>query len=557
MDLTNSSRMKLKMMIYFLGVVFLVTVIVLTVVGYRMRAQLLSMQQSAAEDMSLSLAFSCKDLLDSGAIDRISRLFEDARVRNFDIEYIILLEKEGLVLVSTRRGLEGKYLNQTAFEKRCLKAKSQLILKQPDQRGVFEAVMPIVSGAQVHGILRVGITDKNIISDVNGIIMLAVFLCVLVLVGGGVMYSLFLEKHILRPLSAFMLIAKKISSGDLSLGSIEVKGDDEMRELSKAFAHMSQGLRDMIAQISGIADKVAFSLQETTHTIQEMNSSTQEVAYSVAQVSKGANTQAKQIDGVFEAMGRAAENLKDVVKDAQMAHSAVDQTTAYAESARTAALETVERIRRLTNTVLETTSVIQGLGKTSQQIGEITETITSIADQTNLLALNAAIEAARAGDAGRGFAVVAEEVRKLAEGAAEAVRKIGGLITLIQEETNRAVNSIEASSREVQGGQVQVAKITEVLGEINKAAQEATVFVNHIATTGQDSVSEVEGVVKVISEVTQIAKESATAIEHVSANTQEQTASMQEVAASSQEVARLATELRETVQKFKLQDKTA
>ena len=59
------------------------------------------------------------------------------------------------------------------------------------------------------------------------------------------------------------------------------------------------------------------------------------------------------------------------------------------------------KITRLTNTVTETAKVIQGLGEKSQAIGEITETITSIADQTNLLALNAAIEAARAGEAGR------------------------------------------------------------------------------------------------------------------------------------------------------------
>jgi hypothetical protein len=52
------------------------------------------------------------------------------------------------------------------------------------------------------------------------------------------------------------------------------------------------------------------------------------------------------------------------------------------------------------------------------EVQKFAQTNETIASKTNLLALNATIEAARAGDYGRGFAVVAQEVKNLAQQAA-------------------------------------------------------------------------------------------------------------------------------------------
>ena len=87
---------------------------------------------------------------------------------------------------------------------------------------------------------------------------------------------------------------------------------------------------------------------------------------------------------------------------------------------------------------------VDGLKKSSTQIGQVLNLISAVARQTNLLALNATIEAARAGEAGRGFSVVASEVKKLSQETQKATEEISQNIDALQSD---AADCFEAVQR--------------------------------------------------------------------------------------------------------------
>ncbi len=166
-------------------------------------------------------------------------------------------------------------------------------------------------------------------------------------------------------------------------------------------------------------------------------------------------------------------NQEQAVADAaNIAYRISQQTDDSANKGAAVVSQTVEVMQRIARQVQEASDGIEALGKQSQLISIIMQTIRSIADQTNLLALNAAIEAARAGEQGRGFAVVADEVRQLAKRTSQATEEIVEVVQKNQSLAQGAVDSMASSRQQAEQGLNLASEAGAVIVEIQEGAKQ-------------------------------------------------------------------------------------
>lgn len=372
---------------------------------------------------------------------------------------------------------------------------------------------------------------------------------VVILMSGSMAF--YLSRSINSSIQYLIEIANRIAQGNLQV-DVTPKTNDEFGMLTNAFGETVKQLKSLIKGITSTAENLVSFSEQLTSNADQSALATQQVANSISNVAFNMTNQGEQVNSSVEEINEMTKDIAAFEKLSEQSSKAADDVAEIAQEGRVAVSGAVSQMETIAASVTESAEVIRQLAARSEQISQISDTISGIAEQTNLLALNAAIEAARAGEHGKGFAVVANEVRKLAEGSALAASKIADLIRVIQDDTTKAVEKMEQGTVDVQSGKSVVDRAGNSFSTIVQAVIGLTKnaeIILHAARSSSEKINKLVAVMDALNKTSNAVSQEA---ESVSAATEQLSASMDEIASASKNMSDMAQKLQDSTSQFKL-----
>ena len=355
---------------------------------------------------------------------------------------------------------------------------------------------------------------------------------------------------IIRPLQRLEKTAVRVAEGKIGQDVEMPRTNDEIRSVAEAFQLMLVNLRGMV-------DGIEANFQTTNDTIGQLSQQTaaarkeaSNMASTVGQISHGADASAQAVQDTAEAVEDVrilANEVNDLaVNSATKSHGIIDNLSHTTTSIQSL----VDGIQHIAHGNEQALVNIRELEKNAEQVERIIGLVGDIAAQTNLLALNASIEAARAGEHGKGFAVVAEEVRKLADESASAVKGITDLIQTMQHNVNTVVNQMHEQVDYAVKESNRVSETTSAVQGMSESVHEMADAVIHISKLIEKQMRNIETTAHQSHEVAAIAEQTSASTQEVSSAMEEQAYSIEQIEKLSQNLQQQSDELHKVILQF-------
>ncbi len=311
--------------------------------------------------------------------------------------------------------------------------------------------------------------------------------------------SVIIVRKLLKPVQQVAAFAREMGAGRFSTANeyLAYQSRDEFGEMAES---MRRGVKDLSRLVRQFV-KTSMTIAESSSRLLDIAQDLKDSSGDMESDSDSATRETRNISGhmvnilaATSKINNQLEHISDFTEKVSANTHAVGARIDHVSQSTTAAACAVEQIYASFNETArnssrgagvtesaaqqarETTVIMNELGESAREIGDIIGMIQTIASQTHLLSLNAAIEAAGAGDAGKGFFVVANEVKELANQTEKSAGIIRSKILGMQAHAEKAIEVIQSIVQVIEN-------IDEIMIAIASSVEEQTTVTNDISAS--------------------------------------------------------------------------
>jgi methyl-accepting chemotaxis protein len=233
-----------------------------------------------------------------------------------------------------------------------------------------------------------------------------------------------------------------IKNGDFS-HILKSRSYGSLGKISNSVNSIIEEIRLLVLDFSMLSISITDISKILKNKTTENLISTEQISTAVDEITKGAINQANVVKVGLD----KTVMLKECIQDISTSHTVMLSNNDGIKKLNVYGVEIISELEIISSksdlALTQIYNTTENLITSTNMISDMLNSIEEIANQINLLSLNAAIEAARAGDSGKGFTVVAEEIKKLADLSKSTTGAINGHLSLMEEQSNKAIESMD------------------------------------------------------------------------------------------------------------------
>ncbi|MDC7729567.1 methyl-accepting chemotaxis protein [Bacillus cereus] len=385
------------------------------------------------------------------------------------------------------------------------------------------------------------LTKKNFM--IQGLLFIIISLTIAITI------QIFISRNSLSPLKDLQEGLRKVGEGDLSIKLNERSDDIGITNIY--FNNTIKKFNKIIDKVRETAEQVSTSSQELSVSTKENSIAFKEIANAITGLNLGAHSHEYVVQKCLGIVQEMESKMKEIKGAAKQVGNALEDMEQHSVEGKDLIKQIVNQMKRIQDTVQDVSSSIYAFEARSKEIHEILTVITTISNQTNSLALNASTESSCAGEMGEEFSGVADEVHILAERTEAFARDIAKLIGETQAEAERAVRSIQKSSKEVEVGITLVQSSGAFFEKISESAQSVTNQIKATSNHSSEILTDNQTIVQFINELSHIANTYVNSSSNVETSMKEQELYVQDIAELANSLNWLSQELQGLIGEFK------